>query len=303
MTKFKLAGYAGVALLGALVASSLALADSSSTTATDVSPLEAMCSASVINNSITWSASASGGVTPYSFLWSGDGNLAGNTSTAVTTSYGSNGTYAATVTVTDASSSVASAHCSAMVNYFVATSPTSTPTSTPPSHTTVNLPPTLEIGPNGGFLAHDMIVQSVGTNSFTGTIWGVTYTVNVASTTNGGPGRGPFPAIAFFLRGGNSGGAFDLGQLQVGDQLGVQGSVSTGAPLVVNATVVRDYSITVIRPKPQPEHPMFPSSTNYGNDHGNGNGSTTGDLQNRLNGFLQQLQSLRSLLNGHPGNR
>ncbi len=272
--KSKLVNFGIVAFLGAFTVASFAFAqDASSTTP---NPLEATCGTSVAANAITWTAEASGGVTPYRFLWSGDSGISGSTSTSITAIYAANGTYAATVQVTDASSSVASATCSAVVSSFS--------TSTPPTHTQANLPPQLQVGPSGSFLARDLIVQSIGTNSFTGSVWGVTYTIDTASsTTGGGIGFGFEPE--FFLRGGENGGAFNLGQLQVGDQLGVSGSVASSSPRVVDATVIRNYSITTVRPIHMP-----------GGGNGNGNG-----LQARLDAILKQFQDLQSFFHFHFG--
>ncbi len=266
-------------------------------------PLQASCTASVFNNTIVWTASSSGGVAPYTYLWSGDASVAGSTSTSITATYGANGTYSASVRATDASSTIANGSCYGTVTYFGTSAST-----TPPTHTSVNLPPELQIGPNGNFLARDLIVQSVSGNLFTATIWGITYTVNVASSTNGGA------RPEFYLRGGGSGGAFDVSQLQTGDQLGVSGLVSAGSPLVVNATVIRDYSITVRRTNMPPHGNMNGSfggnennGNHYGNENGNGNstsgpnGPNTNDFTNRLNQLFQQMQNLQNLFKNRFG--
>lgn len=255
--------------------------------------LQATCAASVSNNTITWLASASGGVAPYAYLWSGDAGVASSTSTSTTATYGANSTYSASVRVTDASSSVANGSCSGTITYFSTSSTT--------THVSVNLSPQLQIGPNGNFLARDLIVQSVGSNSFTGTVWGITYTVNVSSSTNG---RRP----DFYLRGGNSGGTFSLSQLLAGDQLGVTGQVATSSPLVVNADVVRDYSITVLRTGPPSGNPNGPlggkgkengkneGSGNNGNESENGiTSSSINGFSNRLNQLFGRLQNLQNL--------
>ena len=248
-------------------------------------PFSVTCSGSVVNNVVTWSANAAGGVSPYSFLWSGT-NVQGSTSTSVVATYGANGVYNASVTATDASSSVATGSCSVVVNSFV------TPTST---HTQVNVPPQLQVGPDGRFLARDMIVQSVGTNSFTGTIWGITYTVNVASTTNPVGWMG----LEYYLRNGRTGGNFSMSQLQVGDQLGVSGWVSTGSPLVVSADVVRNYSLMTPRPE-IPEMEMERNMNANGGmnlqgavSSGENSNPESNSIGNRLNALMQQLQNLQ----------
>ncbi|HTR18688.1 MAG TPA: peptidoglycan-binding protein [Candidatus Paceibacterota bacterium] len=72
-------------------------------------PLSVSCSGVPSTASITWTASATGGVAPIALLW---GN--GSTSTSQTLSY-SPGTYSIGIQATDASSSVATSTCSAMV--------------------------------------------------------------------------------------------------------------------------------------------------------------------------------------------
>ncbi len=262
-----------------------------------VAPLEVTCNAAVSNNTITWTATAQNGVAPYTYLWSGDSSVAGSTSTSIAATYQANGTYAAAVTATDSSSSVATANCSGVINYFVGTSPTTTASSTP-THEQVNLPAELQVGTNGSFLAHDLIVQSVSGNSFTGTVWGVTYTVNVAASTNGSVPQ-------FYLRGGNSGGSFNVSELQDGDQLGVSGSVVSSSPLVVNATVVRDYSITTARPMGRGDFGNISfGNGSFGQGNGNNNASSgNGNAQGRLNQLLQQLQGLQNMFRNRFGGR
>ncbi|MBI3572547.1 PKD domain-containing protein [Candidatus Kaiserbacteria bacterium] len=66
--------------------------------------LAATCSASptsaFINDTITWTASPSGGTSPYTYVWTGDGSLFG-TGVSIQKSYTSTGTKNASVTVTD----------------------------------------------------------------------------------------------------------------------------------------------------------------------------------------------------------
>ena len=73
------------------------------------SALTASCSGVPTATNITWTASSTNGVEPTAFLW---GN--GSTSTAQTVAV-SPGTYSMTLQATDASSSVATANCSATV--------------------------------------------------------------------------------------------------------------------------------------------------------------------------------------------
>lgn len=71
--------------------------------------LSASCSGAASATSITWTASAVGGVSPVAFLW---GNGA---TTSVQTVASAPGTFAMTLTATDASSTVATSTCSATV--------------------------------------------------------------------------------------------------------------------------------------------------------------------------------------------
>lgn len=72
--------------------------------------LAVTCAGSATATGITWTATPSGGVAPYAYLWS---NSATSASQSVTVAPG---TYSQTITVTDASSTVASSTCSATVS-------------------------------------------------------------------------------------------------------------------------------------------------------------------------------------------
>ena len=71
--------------------------------------LSVSCSGAPTATSVAWTASASGGIAPYAYLW---GN--GSTSTSQTVTYAP-GTYSMTIQATDASSSVATSTCAATV--------------------------------------------------------------------------------------------------------------------------------------------------------------------------------------------
>ena len=169
-------------------------------------------------------------------------------------------------------------------------------TTTPPPTPTaprVN-PPTLTIGANGQFLARGMTVTSIGTNSFRAEVWGITYTVNwsgsVSSVNN------PFEFWFRFNKGTAT--TTPAAQLAVGDEVGVSGSVSTSSPLTVNASVVRDYSITTARPV------TFHTDNGVGNggvNKSNGVGSSSPDLQGRLNDLMNQFRNLQQFFNNHFG--
>ncbi len=181
------------------------------------------CSTETNNNNTLWKTSANGGVAPYAFAWSGDSKVAGATTTQVAATYLSNGTYIGTVQVTDASSTVATTSCQAVVSYFATSTPT--PTSTPPSHIKVDAESSLEVGAKGSFEARNLIVQSVGASTLSASVWGITYTINIASGTPFSPKR------------------FAFSDVRVGDQLEVVGKVSSTSPLTVTAKSVHDLSL------------------------------------------------------------
>ena len=155
-------------------------------------------------------------------------------------------------------------------------SPSVTPTSTP----RVN-PPLLSVGENGGFLARGMTVTSVASGSFQAQVWGITYTVNWSGNLNN--------LFEFWFRYNKANATSTPSmQLNVGDEVGVAGKVSTSSPLVVNASVVRDYSITM------------PRLVHTDNGKGNG-GENYGDTRSRLNDLLKQLKGLQDLFRGRFG--
>jgi hypothetical protein len=190
-------------------------------------PLAATCTGSVSNSTITWSSNVTGGTGATAYLWSGTG-IAGATSTSASATY-TPGTYTATLTATDASSTVATATCSATI----ASAPVAT--TTPPAP----LPhffksPQLEINPGGRFLARGMIVTSVASTSFTGTIWGTTWTVNF------NPKKGDEAVERY----GKTLKQFNLSSVKVGDEVAISGKINPSATLTVDAKVLRDYSLS-----------------------------------------------------------
>ncbi len=151
------------------------------------------------------------------------------------------------------------------------------PITTPPVPPTPPLPrvnpPTLSIGPDGQFLSRGMTVTSVASGSFQGTVWGITYTVNWSGSL--------FPE--FYFREGNGGSMTTdpVTQLQVGDEVGVSGRIDSSAtPLVVDANVVRDYSIMAFRPGRREGQSSSPFYNGVGNGGENGNGSGLGNVGN-----------------------
>ena len=162
--------------------------------------------------------------------------------------------------------------------------------------------PSLSIGPSGQFLTRGMTVASVSGDSFQGQIWGITYTVNWSGNLS-----------EFYLRYGKMATSTPSQQLNVGDEVGVSGIVSSSTPLTVAANVVRDYSITIPRP-------VFPG---MGNDNGEGRGgmmgegeaggmmgrfvsstmmgSSSDEVHARINSLMQQLQTLQGAFNSRRG--
>jgi hypothetical protein len=249
---------------------------------------------SVLGNQVTWTATSTGGNAPYGFLWSGDSKVVGSTSTSIVATYTANGTYVANIQATDASSTIATSTCSATVSSII----TPTPTTTPVVLLRVNQP-TLSIGSNGSFLAHGMTVTSVASGSFMGTVWGVTYTVNLSGPANTLP--------EFYLRNGNKATTTASGQLAIGDEVGVSGRVSSSSPLTVTGNVVRDYSI--IQPRPgmregQPTSPFYNGQGNGGENRG-GNVSPTAssssqnDIKSRIDDLMNQLKNIQGLMHGN----
>ncbi|SRR5258708_842438 len=170
-------------------------------------------------------------------------------------------------------------------------STTSVTTSLPPVFV---IKPSLSIGENGRFLAHGLKVTSVATDSFQGQVWGVTYTINWSGNTSS----------EFLLRYGRPTTATSTigNQLKVGDEVGVAGMVTEASPLVVDANVVRDYSLITPRPFQNDER-----GDNNNGEKGTGvsgdvntNISIGADAQIRLNELLKKLQSLQELFKGRP---
>lgn len=209
----------------------VSLAVISSVAFSQTASLTASCAGSVSVNTVVWSVTPSGGVSPYAYLWQGT-VFGGATSTSVTLTYNATGTHQANVKVTDASSTTADAACSATITTLPGGNATSTPPVVPPRRFKE---PILNINPAGHFLARGMVIESVASGSFVGKVWGTTWTVNVL---NG-------PELLF--REGKFHKWFDVSQLKVGDEVGVSGFVDRDNPLTVNAQVVRNYTIVTER--------------------------------------------------------
>lgn len=188
-------------------------------------------SASQIN--LSWTASSDNvGVTGYRIYRNGSqiGTVAG-------TSYADSGLSASTAYSYTVAAYDAAGNTSAQSSSISATTLASGSTTT---HSNYSVPPTVDIGPDGSVLIHGLTVTSVGTNTFTGTVWGITYTVNYSGSVAGRNFR-------FLLRNGN-GSTVDANQIQVGDTIGMQGSITASQPTVIQAQIVRNYSIATARP-------------------------------------------------------
>ncbi len=281
---------------------SLSITDASSSVATTtcsatiVQPvLVASCLGVVSGNNIQWTATATGGMSPYSYVWSGTG-IASMTSSVASAIYVA-GTYTASVSVTDASSTTISSSCSATV----AVVPPPPPAPSTSTHQFFKQPD-LNIAPNGNFTAHGMVVQSVSGNSFTGTVWGTTWTVNV-STSSG----------EWFLRGDHEKrGMVSISQIQVGDEVGVTGKVDPDHPLTVIGKVVRNYTIVTPRPDKHGESDKHGEGEghngtttkeieNESSNHSRQNGSSTYDMQNLLQQLLKQMGELQGKFHSQRG--
>jgi hypothetical protein len=196
-------------------------------------PLIVSCSSSVATDTVAWTATSSGGEAPYAYVWSGSG--VSGTSSTNTVTYNSTGTFTATIEVTDSATSTntATSSCLATIVSLPSVVATTTPATTTPHFARAML----SVNPNGHFLARGMKVSSIGSNSFQAEVWGVTYTINI-----------PTFLPEFFVQ-SKSGGQFDINQVHVGDELGVLGEASPGSPLIVQAKVIRNYSLINPRSK------------------------------------------------------
>lgn len=118
--------------------------------------LTASCAGAQSGTSVTWTGQATGGVSPYTYLWS-------NGATALSQSLlATPGTTTLGFQVTDASSTVATTTCTTVV---------------PAAVVPVKRNQMLHIEGNGQFQAKGMVVKSVGTGSFTAEVFGITYTI------------------------------------------------------------------------------------------------------------------------------
>ena len=98
-------------------------------------PFSVYCTGKTTGNVITWtSQSLCSGHAPFTYFWSGDSNINGNTNSSVAGTYSGNGTYTASITVKDSQSNTATATCSATINTTTSsTSILTTPDTTPPT--------------------------------------------------------------------------------------------------------------------------------------------------------------------------
>ena len=125
------------------------------------------CSGVVSGNTITWTATSTGGNAPYTYLWSGDASVAGATSTSFAKTYSANGTYNATVTATDASSTSAAANCSATVSSIA------------PATSTLNVALVVNNTAGGSAVPSNFTVTVTGAGATPGTVTGSSTAVPV----------------------------------------------------------------------------------------------------------------------------
>jgi hypothetical protein len=123
-----------------------------------------------------------------------------------------------------------------------------------------------------------MIVTSVGTNSFQAQVWGITYTVNWSGHL-----------VQFFFR-NKEGVTSTPEQVSVGDEVGVSGKINSASPLVINADVVRDYSLV----NPHALHGNQGDNNGKKDENENhGNSTSTEQIRGHLNDLLKQLQDIQ----------
>lgn len=181
MKTLKIIGAIAVGMLGVFVMTTFANAQSVSSTATSTAtstdttsstPLTVGCSGDVSSNTITWSATASGGTAPYQFLWSGDPNIAGSTSTMVSSTYDTTGTINENIQATDAASNTALGNCSAMILAIAPTSttPTSTVSSTPDAELQITNNVDQVTPQEGNTVTYTITVSALGPSTSTGVV-------------------------------------------------------------------------------------------------------------------------------------
>ena len=270
--KIKLLKVAAALGTGAILLTSFASAQTA---------LTATCTGTVTGTSIAWAATPTGGTAPYTYVWTGAPNITGHTTASFTETYTANGTYTASVAVTDTATPTAAtvtATCSAIVTAVVTT----------PPPTTMVKKPDLNINPNGKILIHGMKVTTVGTNTFQGTVWGITYTVNLVNPTVNKP-------LFLFKDGKEATSGVDISQhLKVGDEVGVQGQITAATPLVINGQIVRNYSILKARPHDS-ESNKGEKDDDKNENKGNSMMNNSGNEGQRalLLQLLQQVQALQ----------
>lgn len=118
--------------------------------------LSASCAGALSGTSVVWTGQATGGVSPYTYLWSNGATTLSQSLLATP------GTTTLGFQVTDASSTIATTTCTTVV-----------PAVTVP----VKRNQMLHIEANGQFQGKGMIVKTIGTSSFTAEVFGITYTI------------------------------------------------------------------------------------------------------------------------------
>lgn len=259
---YTVAAYNSYGSVSSQSASSYATTFASSSSDSSAPSIPSSLSATAVSASqvnLMWSASSDNvGVSGYRIYRNGV-----QITTTTATSYSDTGLAASTGYTYTVAAYDSAGNVSGQSNTAYATTYASGTVSSPSTYT---VPPTLQIDSNGNITIHGLTVTSVGTNTLTGTIWGMTYTVNYNSSTSG------YGGFQFYFRNGNVG-SFNASQIQVGDQLGIQGSITASSPSTIQAQTVRNYSITTSRVQ-------------------NNNGSYNSNMNNisYLQQLLQQLE-------------
>jgi copper(I)-binding protein len=236
------------------------------------SPLTVSCAGAVAGNQVTWTATSTGGNAPIALFWSGNTQVAGNTSTALVRTYPANGTFVSFVQATDASSSIATTTCSVLV-----TANAPAPTSTVPMHIQK---PALMINPNGEFNGRGMTVTSVASGSLQANVWGITYTVNFTGN-----------ALNFFYQTLSASSTTNpASQIKVGDEVSVTGKIASSSPFIVSAKSLRDLSI--ISPRMDKHDNGKDNDKESNDDNGSSTASSSAhvDFNGRVKLFFSQLQ-------------
>jgi hypothetical protein len=172
--------------------------------------------------------------------------------------------------------------CCGIIKIKASSTPPTAPIST---HKIFFRAPELNINPDGRFLAHGMIVESVSGNSFVGKVWGTSWTVNIADPSN----------LEFLLQNGSGSGQVTLSSvLKPGDEVGVLGLVDESHELSVNGQIVRDYSLGDMQEfqKREMEHENEQWQENEQENEHENKQMNAGENENNISSIQQQIQNI-----------